>query len=332
MRFYIRFLLVILFAVLIGGTTYSEESGYFENFQTKYDGPAFGAGPMFSLDVDTDTYLGQRRRRRGGGGRVWTNMYYSDTTLEPKREDYKIKPDVYGIQIGFDVVQEHGVYSSFFGNFNQSDMKIGSFASSRNNNYFFGFGKFVYLAGCHFGFLAGAGYDEYKARVENVEGQYKGNGLQTNIFGEFGVDLIFGQWAIKPFYALQYDFLYHGRIGSKEDVFKGDWNGHSVNQLFGLRINWKPIDMMEIQLRTTWVHEMLNNTPPFYHSRFSAIHGTVTPAVYFYEGNIGRDWAWLGFGLKFEAVYNILLYLDYDCMINGRQTTHLGNLGLCFGW
>ncbi len=284
------------------------------------------------VNEDFESILGQRRRRRGSGGRAWSNLYYGSTKLEPKNASYRIKPDSYGVQIGFDLVQAHGVYTTFFGNYNQSEIEVGPFAEAKNKNYLFGIGKYMYLAGCHFGFTGAVGYDEYKVWETATEQRLTGNGLQTNLFGEFGIDLIFGNWAVKPFYALQYDFLYHGRIGEKGSAFQGDWNGHGLNQLFGLRLNWKPTDVVELQVRTTWVHEMLANPPPFYHSRFSAIHGTATPAVYFYEGNIGRDWAWLGFGIKLEAVYNVLLYLDYDCTINGQQVTHLGNLGLCFGW
>lgn len=335
MRFNLRFILFTILvavgcAVTFEGTVTAEANAFDDYVEERSDDPHFSDGPLFSVEIDT--YLGQKRRRRGGGGRVWTNLYYGATTLEPKRAGYKIKPDSYGAQLGFDVVQEHGVYSSFFAHFNQADMKIGRFANSKNNTYLFGYGKYIYLAGCHFGFQGAVGYDEYKARDKATVIRSKGNGMQANLFGEFGVDLILGQWAIKPFYALQYDFLYHGRIGEKDTAFKGDWNGHGFQQLFGMRVNWKPTDVTEFQIRTTWVHEWLNNPPPFYHNRFSPIQGTATPAIYFYEGNIGRDWAWLGFGMKIEAVYNILLYLDYDCMINGRQVTHLGNFGLCFGW
>ncbi len=287
---------------------------------------------MAPPDREPAQYLGQRKRRRGSGGRAWANLYYGATKLEPKHASYNVKPDAFGAQFGFDVVQEHGVYTSFFGNYNQSRIDLGDFASSKNKNYLFGIGKYVYLAGCHFGFAGAVGYDDYSVWDAEQWKRSKGDGLQTNLFGEFGIDLIFGNWAVKPFYALQYDFLYHGRIGEKGSAFRGDWNGHGLNQLFGLRLNWKPTDIVELQIRTTWVHEMLDNPPPFYHARFSTIPGTATPAILFYEGNTGRDWAWLGFGMKFEAVYNVLLYLDYDCTINGRHVTHLGNLGLCFGW
>jgi hypothetical protein len=278
--------------------------------------------PMFTTDVDI--YLGQKRR---GGGRVWGNFYYGDTTLKPT-EDYKIRPSFYGVQLGFDVKKSHGVYSTYFINLNQSKIKFGG-ASSTIDNYLIGYGKFIYLSMCHFTFSGSLGYDRYAI---SAEGSPKGDGLQTNIFGEFGLDFIFGKWAIKPFYALHYDFLYHGNIGERGRVFVGDWNGHGLNQLVGLRLNWQATKMLELQGRAVWVHEMLDNPPPFYHARFSPVHGIHTPAIMFYEGNTGRDWVWFGIGGKLEPWYDVKMYFDYDVLFNKQHITHLGSIGLCLGW
>lgn len=286
----------------------------------------------FYAEIDTDLFLGQKTRRRGSGGRVWSNFYYGSTKLEPKNLDFDIKPDMYGIQLGFDVVKSHGVYDTFFGNYTRSSTELCDYAKSKIENYMFGYGKYIYLKGCHFGGAAAISYDEYKVRRSVFDNDGNGKGLQTNLFGEFGIDVILGQWAIKPFYALQYDFLYHGRIGEKGNAFRSDSHGDSFSQLFGSKLNWKPLDSLEFQLRTTWIHELLGETPSFFHARFSPVQGTMTPAIYFYDGKIGRDWAWIGLSLKWEMAFNIFLYLDYDCLINRYQTTHFGNVGLCLGW
>jgi uncharacterized protein with beta-barrel porin domain len=175
---------------------------------------------------------------------------------------------------------------------------------------------------CHFTFTGSMGYDRHEI---SSGGANKGDGMQANSFGEFGLDFMLGKWGFKPFYALQYDFLYHGNVG---DVV-GDWNGHGLNQLFGMRTNWKIMEMLELQSRATWVHEMLDKPPPFFHARFSPVHGTNSPAIMFYKGNTGRDWAWLGFGAKFEGISNIYLFFDYDVLLNERHVTHLGSVGLC---
>jgi outer membrane autotransporter protein len=345
MRYFIRFLIPAIFAVAGLLVSVSNATAAFFNELNEYNKynelsvagmkidpveSSFLDRPFFSTDVEF--YLGQKQRRRGEGGRFWTNLYYADTSLKPKDTGYKIKPELYGLQLGFEFVQTHGVYLTLFGNFNQSDTKFGSRARAKTDNYLFGIGKYVYLSGCHFGGTASIGYDQYKVQDQLFDVHSKGSGMQLNLFGEFGIDFIFGKWGLKPFYALQYDFLYHGRIGEPETVFQGDWNGHGLIQLMGLRINWKLFEMMEIQARAAWVHELLDKPPQFYHARFSAVQGTATPAVFFYDGNIGRDWAWLGFGLKFEAIYNAFLFLDYDLTMNERHTTHLANLGICFGW
>jgi hypothetical protein len=286
-----------------------------------------GQTQIFSTDMDI--FLGQKRRRHsggGGGGRVWANLYYGDTKLKPK-EGGTIKPDFYGFQLGFDVAKRHGVYSTFFANVNQSKTKFGG-TTSKIDNFLLGYGKFIYLSMCHFTFTGSLGYDRYEVSANNTA---LGDGLQTNFFGEFGLDFPLGKWGIKPFYALQYDFLYHGNIGHTPVVID-DWNGHGLNQLFGMRLSWKVTDMLELQSRAVWVHEMLDNPPPFFRSRFSPVSGTNTPAIMFYKGDTGRDWAWLGIGGKFEGLYNLYLFFDYDALLNERHITHLGSIGLCLGW
>jgi hypothetical protein len=282
--------------------------------------------PLFSAEVDT--FLGQKDRRHGGGGRVWSNLYYGDSTIKPRNED-KIDPVFYGVQLGFDLAGRHGVYSTFFANVNQSKTKIGGEDYSTVDNYLLGYGKFFYLSGCHIVFTGSLGYDSYKVTDTNT---YKGDGLQANLFSEFGLNFPFGQWRFKPFYALQYDFLYHGNIRYALDVIEKDWNGHGVNQLFGLRVTWKVLEKLELQGRSTWIHEMLDKPPPFYRVRFSPMHGINTPAMMYHRGKTGRDWAWLGLGAKLEGAFNIYLFADYDILFNERHITHLASVGLCLGW
>ncbi|MDR1922964.1 MAG: autotransporter domain-containing protein, partial [Planctomycetaceae bacterium] len=103
----------------------------------------------------------------------------------------------------------------------------------------------------------------------------------------------------------------------------------------GIRFNWKPIaGLLLFQSRFTWVHELLKNPQPFYSSHFSSVKGkgASTPSIFFYDGNIGRDWIWLGLGMKWSFLNQKSLFLDYDVTLNGRQVTHFLNLGLCLGW
>ena len=325
MRHILAFIVVLSFCVQTAGEISATP---LESVDDGADFSLLPNQPMFSVDVDV--FLGQTHRRRGGGGRVWANTYYADTTLKPK-EGGKIDPNLYGFQVGVDLFKSHGFYSTFFLNVNQSKVRFGENfggGTSAIDNYLLGYGKFIYLSMCHFAFTGSIGYDRYKVtRVHTGTG----DGMQANLFGEFGLDFILGKWAIKPFYALQYDFLYHGRIGQSPTLY-GDWNGHGLQQLLGLRLNWKPTHILEFQGRTTWVREMLSNPPPFYRVRFSPVHGISTPAVMFHQGNTGRNWAWLGVGAKLECGFDVYLFLDYDVLLNERHTTHLGSLGLCLGW
>ncbi|MDR2172267.1 MAG: autotransporter outer membrane beta-barrel domain-containing protein [Planctomycetaceae bacterium] len=281
--------------------------------------------------LSPDIYLAQAWR---GGGCLWSNLYYSNTELKPKDVGIKIKPDNFGIQIGLDVLTDHEVYSTFLINANESKTQYGNLLKSKIDNFIFGYGKVYHWQVAHFGWGVNIGYDQY--RITAAGKKFSGNGLQSRFDGEFGLSFIFRKWEVKPFYAIQYNFLYHGEIDSANDyVLQGDWNGHGLTQFIGIRLNWKPIDgVLLFQSRATWVHEMLNNPPPFYSSHFSSIKGkgASTPSVFFFDGNIGRDYAWLGVGLKWSFLYQRSLFVDYDVAINDRRATHLINLGLCLGW
>ena len=330
MRYVFACLTVLLFCVLSASQV---SAAPLESVGQEADFSLLPNRPMFSTEfsaADVDVFLGQTKRRRTGGGRAWANAYYADTTLKPK-EGGKIDPSLYGFQVGFDLAKSHGNFSTFFFNINQSKVKFGERfggGSSTTDNYLLGYGKFFYWQMCHFAFTGCVGYDRYDVTRINTG---TGDGLQMNFFGEFGLDFILDKWAIKPFYALQYDFLYHGRIGESPALY-GDWNGHGLQQLFGVRVNWKPIHILELQSRAIWVHELLDNPPPFYRVRFSPMHGINTPIVMFHEGNTGRDWAWLGVGAKIECAFNVYLFVDYDALLNERHMTHLASLGLCLGW
>jgi hypothetical protein len=279
----------------------------------------------------SETFLAQSKRGRGGC--LWGNFYYSNTTLKPKNSGIKIKPEDFGIQVGLDVLTDHEVYSMFMVNANESRTKINNATNSRIENFVFGYGKVYHWQVAHVGWGASIGYDQY--RISMLGQKFSGNGLQSRLDGEFGLSFIFKKWEVKPFYALQYNFLYHGEIDSSQGIVQSDWNGHGLTQFLGIRLNWKPLEnSLLFQSRVTWVHELLNNPPPFYSSHFSSIKGkgASTPSIFFFDGNTGRDWLWVGFGIKWSFLYQRSLFVDYDALINGRQVSHLVNLGLCLGW
>jgi outer membrane autotransporter protein len=281
--------------------------------------------------TDYETFLAQSKR--GSGGCLWGNLYYSDTTLKPKNSSTKIQPDNFGFQIGLDVLTGHEVYSTFMININESKIKFNKYAKSTTDNFLFTYSKVYHWQIAHAGLGVGIGYDRYSLSVAGQK--ISGNGLQSRLDGELGLSFIFRWWEIKPFYALQYNFLYHGEINSSAVNAIGDWNGHGLTQFVGIRFNWKPLEnVLLLQSRVTWIHELLDNPPPFYASHFSSIKGkgASTPSILFFDGNIGRDWVWVGLGLKWSFLHQRSLFVDYDAMINSRQTTHLVNIGLCLGW
>lgn len=305
---------------------FGEKSGrsfepVFESGQSKGTSVDFGIDPVY-------------RGQKTDNGRFWTNFFYSGSSLKPKGEGRKIKPDLYGFQLGLDIPRSASICSIYFLNIGRSNTDFEKDARSKIGHYQLGFGKRIdWGRRAYVGYTGSLTYDDYKIRDRLSNRQYSGDGVQANLSGEAALCWNGAEWSFRPFYALQYDFLYHGRLGKAGSAILGDSNDHSLQQYMGLRFTKNFQHTIDWQIRASWVHQMLKHTPPFTSSRFSSISGTSvpTPAVPFFDGNIGRDWAWLGTGVCFDF-YNWYLFLDYDLMINGRQNSHVASLFICLTW
>ncbi len=270
-------------------------------------------------------------------GRFWTDFYYAGSSLKPKEGGVKIRPDQFGVQLGFDLPKTEYSWRTFFLSIGQSNTEIGNIADSEVNHFQFGLGKRlewnVAKQGGYVGYTASLTYDDYKIRDMFTNVSHSGSGLQANASGEAAVCWGNDQWKIRPFYGLQYDFLYHGRIGEEGSAILSDESEHSLQQMLGVRLSRNFFYTFDIQVRASWVHQYLGDTPAFFTNRFSSISGTSipTPAVPFYGGDVGRDWAWIGTGVQFDF-YNWFLFFDYDLLLNERQTSHVGSMMLCLTW
>ncbi len=280
----------------------------------------FGPGPVF-------------RGQKTDNGRLWTSFYYSGSALEPKDADVKIRPDLYGFQLGLDIPKTKTVCSNYFMNIGRSNTDFDSDARSKVNHYQFGFGKRIDWGMGYIGYTSSLTYDDYKIRDRISNKQHSGDGLQANISGEAALCWGGDTWKFRPFYGLQYDFLYHGRLGKAGSAFMSDSNDHSLQQFIGLRFTKSFFYSIDWQLRASWVHQMLGHTPPFFSTRFSSISatGVPTPAVPFFGGDVGRDWAWLGTGVQFDF-HHWYLFFDYDLLVNGRQNSHIASMLICLTW
>ena len=48
--------------------------------------------------------------------------------------------------------------------------------------------------------------------------------------------------------------------------------------------------------------------------------------------NLGRDWAIVGGGLRYELAGGWQLYGNYDAQVNTQQVFHVGSGGLQYAW
>src|SRR5690606_37904594 len=82
------------------------------------------------------------------------------------------------------------------------------------------------------------------------------------------------------------------------------------------------------EVRALWLHEFLD-TNAVVNSSFASIGG----GSFAIEGlDLGRDWAILGGGLRYEFANRWQLYGNYDAQVNAHQVFHLGSGGLQYRW
>ncbi len=108
---------------------------------------------------------------------------------------------------------------------------------------------------------------------------------------------------------------------------------NAFKSLLGIRINKRFGHFVEVQGRGAWVQQLLRYNPPIYNLNFSMINGTMTPTQYLYNTEAGRSWVWLGASAKFYVgATGMRVMLDYDCLVNGFNVSHIANLGFLFTW
>ncbi len=311
------------------------------------------------------TILGQHRksRKQRGGGALWVDFYMADTAIEDARDipDYclRTKPDMWGAQIGYDLKLGPGGTSRFgvFYNYNSTYMKWGvdwapnpivNWERWLANNHLVGLMYTDYGALTHVIVRGSVGYDSYDLALpgtgpENPDTgdrypdlNYDGDGMQANLYTEFGLDFVLDDqtWAIKPYLAFDYNYLY---IDNMEDGFYGFTTSKEVHNAFksilGIRVNKTFGRFIEIQGRFAWIQQLLQEDAPISNLYFSNINGTMTPTQYLSNTIQGRSFAWIGASSKFYVGRTgMRVILDYDLMLNACNLSHIGNVGLLFTW
>lgn len=82
-------------------------------------------------------------------------------------------------------------------------------------------------------------------------------------------------------------------------------------------------------LRALCLHEFLDTDSSF-NTFFSQVGGGSSFSI---NGlGLGRDWALVGAGLNFELGSGGSTYANYDVMVNGQTTFHIGSGSVMYHW
>ena len=270
--------------------------------------------------------------RQSGGMRIWGDFYYANSDVSPQSApDYDAKQ--LGLMIGLDLKRSNGnvlgIYYHYGNNdFNWNNKEI----KGSVNNHQLGISYLKNLPLSHILINAFGGVDNYGINCFDIE-KINADGYQGGVYGEFGMDIPFGMFGFKPYLGLHYHFFDHDQFAFNSRSGWDSENYHGLNNLLGMRVNMKFFQgMFSTQFRATWIHEYMGESPTSL-SYFGSIQGCYsTPIAWNFEGNTARDWAWIGAGLKFSLGSRLMVFADYDLMVNSRQTTHIGSLCLCIGW
>lgn len=302
--------------------------------------------PSFSgvLDEASASMLGQRRRGRGSrGGGVWANVYFGKTAVKRDIEvgQLKIAPDILGAQIGFDKRLfgiRWSLYYNYGNTFTRTTIASNELARWKTDNHLLGLSLVKYNALSHFLILGNVGYDMHQVpAMLSVPIGGKAHGVQTSLYGEVGLDIVLPNksWAIKPFTGLHYSYLFSGDIENTvaSDIHLRNNSNHALQWITGVRCNKRFNALLEAQARVAFLEHLLEERAAIDTHPFSMVNGTMTPTQFLVFGDSGRDFAWLGAGLKWYVNYtDIRIFMDYDAIFNSRAATHLGSLGVLLAW
>lgn len=182
----------------------------------------------------------------------------------------------------------------------------------------------------------------------------KRDSFQQSLRVETAANIVFagGHLIFRPFVGLTYVHLTMNDVaesGADQFVTAIQSKGFDLNSLrpeIGFRLgsafktDWAAIGL---NLRASWVHEFCN-TKTIVENKFSnpnygsqaCGYGpafTDTAASFLVTGtDLGRDYAWFGFGFSADTRRKWTFFGGYDAFANGRTVIHTGNLGISFNW
>jgi outer membrane autotransporter protein len=230
----------------------------------------------------------------------------------------------------------------FYGGYQGTSLQLNGLTQNGRINggmlggYFYnddGFNYYTAVTGLQFN-----GYDSTRSiQFDGINEQAQGNfsGWQGYAYAERGVSFRRANATLQPYAALQYIYLrQNGYTETGAGVLNLDVGGidaNSLRSLVGSRLQydrgWRGGRLLP-EVRALWLHEFLD-TDSVVNSFFAPIGG----GSFAIQGlNLGRDWAILGGGVRYDLASGWQLYGNYDAQVNTRQVFHVGSGGLQYAW
>lgn len=161
------------------------------------------------------------------------------------------------------------------------------------------------------------------------------SGWQGYAYLERGVSFRSARATLQPYAALQYIYLRQNNYTETgADSLNLSVSGIDVNSLRSLvggRLQYdRGLEGARLlpELRALWLHEFLD-TDAVVNSFFAPIGG----GSFAIQGlNLGRDWAIVGGGLRYELASGWQIYGNYDAQVNTQQVFHVGSGGVQLAW
>jgi autotransporter-associated beta strand protein len=197
-----------------------------------------------------------------------------------------------------------------------------------------GFNYYSLIGGLQF-----SGYDSRRLlQFDGIDRAASGNfsGWQGYAYLERGVKFQAAGSILQPFAALQYIYLRQNSfVETGADSLNLNVAGLDANSLrsqLGGRLQLGGLSGIHGRLvpevRAIWLHEFLETTSVV-NSFFAPIGG----GSFAVQGlNLGRDWALLGGGLRWDRPNGWSLFGNYDAQVNSQQVFHVGSGGVSYQW
>lgn len=289
-----------------------------------------------SMDQDLNAWM----TGYGLGGQI-----YSDQNAGTASTNISLGGFMIGIDQNFACDQiKLGAYYSF----NSISTNVDLLDSSNNvKNHFFGTyltkqcGPTYWLASIGFGF------DDYRSRrqidigsggsalSEMASGNH--SGWQSMVYGEIGSTFRNCVFDFQPYLGLQYNYLYQnafaetGAANAALDI--DQLKDNALRTYVGAR-STLPFGNCygcgSLELRTAWIHQLLDQSASMMNARLVTPTNTASYSVL--SSDTGRDWAWVGTGVKWQGKLGVVVYADYDLLFNGCEAIHTGSGGLSLSW